>query len=221
MRIVLVILGTALFIASVKFGHCLLLSEKISGSEFVVLIIAFAVIGLVISFASEVSEFSIAGNIVKLKEVKADAEKSIAELKEARTETFRFLLSLTTKYGGGLGGGNPIDERIPDFWSLFEKIFSFNCEKDLKKNILEVIEVLLRGQIKATEYFNENISIKYKYRTEYELPTPIELSHESLQEQHLRAAADRIFGGDLPKTRNMVLIGLEEYRKLFELKNKL
>lgn len=219
MRIVLVILGITLFIASVKLGYCLLLSEKLSGSEFVSLIIAFAVIGVIISFASEVSEFSIAGNIVKLKEVKADAEKSIAELKEARTETFRFLLSLTTKYNGGLGEQSPTDGRIPDFWSLFEKISSFNCVNDLNKNILDVIDVLLRGQVKALEYFNGNILTKYG--GEYELPTPIELSHDSLQEHHLQEAADRLYDGDLTKNRNVVLTGLEEYRKLFELKNKL
>ena len=219
MRIVLVFLGAVLFIASVKLGYCLLLSEKLSGSEFVSLIIAFAVIGLIISFASEVSEFSIAGNIVKLREVKADAEKSILELKEARTETFRFLLSLTKKYDGGLGGRTPTDERISDFWSLFEKISSFNCIGELKENILEVIDVLLRGQIKAIGNFNENVS--RKYLNEYEIPAPINLSHESLQEQHLQDDADRNYGGDLSTTRNLVLVGLEEYRKLFDLKNKL
>ncbi|WP_052417780.1 hypothetical protein [Cellvibrio mixtus] len=220
MRVVLVILGALLFIASVKLGYCLLSNGKLSGSEFISLIIAFAIIGLIISFASEVSEFSIAGNIVKLKEVKADAERSIAELKEARTETFRFLLSLTKKYGGGLGSiRNPIDERIPDFWSLFEKISSFSCVNDLKKNIMEVIDVLLKGQIKAISKFNNNVETKY--RGEYEFPTPVALSHDSLQEQHLQEAAGRIFQGDLYKTRGAVLAGLEEYRKLFELKNKL
>ncbi|MEG2750100.1 MAG: hypothetical protein RR939_12010, partial [Acinetobacter sp.] len=46
----------------------LIVLEKITGAEFVALSLGFSVIGLIIAFASEVQEFSIAGNGVKLKE---------------------------------------------------------------------------------------------------------------------------------------------------------
>ena len=102
MRIILSILGALLFLASATFGYCLLIEGRLSGAEFVSLVIAFAVFGLILSFASEVQEFSLAGNIVKLREVKRDAQRAINELESARTETFRFLLSLAKRHPGGL-----------------------------------------------------------------------------------------------------------------------
>ena len=92
MKTALYIIGFVVFTLCVFFGLNLLEAKQLSGGEFVALIVAFAVIGLIISFSSEVQEFSVVGNIVKLKEVKKDAEKSIREIKAARTETFRFLL---------------------------------------------------------------------------------------------------------------------------------
>ncbi len=63
MRIFLSVLGLAIFLVTAKFGYFLLLAEKLSGSEFVSLLVAFAMIGLILSFASEIQEFSVAGNI--------------------------------------------------------------------------------------------------------------------------------------------------------------
>lgn len=89
----------------VYFGWDLLCAEKISGGEFVTLIIAFAVLGLIISFSSEVQEFSVAGNVVKLKEVKKEADKSIQDLKNARVGNFKFLLKLAARFPGGFASG--------------------------------------------------------------------------------------------------------------------
>ncbi|WAU74500.1 hypothetical protein [Acinetobacter sp. TR11] len=55
----------------------LIVLEKITGAEFVALSLGFSVIGLIIAFASEVQEFSIAGNGVKIKELRSEAEKTI------------------------------------------------------------------------------------------------------------------------------------------------
>ena len=52
------------------------------------LVLGFSVIGLIIAFAAEIQEFSIAGNGVKLKELRSEAEKTIEELKKAGKEKF-------------------------------------------------------------------------------------------------------------------------------------
>lgn len=219
LRIFLSILGALLFLVSAKFGYCLLIEEKLSGAEFVSLVIAFAVIGLILSFASEVQEFSVAGNIVKLKEVKRDAEKSISELKAARTETFRFLLSLAKRHPGGFSDGGTVDGRVNDFWSLYDQIVEFNCEDELSNNLLEVVSELLQGQLYSI--CNNSNAVSGKYYGKSETPEPSQLTVEALDNDSVALAAERnVAGGDLAKIKQMLVVGLEEYRKLYELREK-
>ena len=216
MRILLSIFAFFIFSLSVYFGHELLESNKLSGSEFVALIIAFAVISLVISFSSEVQEFSIAGSIVKLKEVKKDAENSINELKSARTETFRFLLSLTKKYSGGWGDSDTVDERLPDFWFLYNQIVKFGCEEDLKKDIADVVYILLKGQLNSISYSSDDIG--EKYNSNNILPTPDILIVEALENTSVEKAAKRgVRDGSVEKIKASLVVGLDEYKKLYVL----
>jgi hypothetical protein len=215
LRIFLSLLGTLLFIVIAKFGYCLLIQGKLSGTEFVSLIIAFAVIGLILSFASEVQEFSVAGNIVKLKEVKREAEKSISELKSARTETFRFLLSLAKRHALGSSEMLVVDARLNDFWSLYDKIVAFNCDKELSNNLVEVISVLLQGQLRSISHYSDYVA------SQNVPPKPSQLTIEALDNDSVARVADRgIAGGDHQKIKQMLAEGLEEYRKLYELREK-
>lgn len=82
-----------LVVAVVGFGCGLWLLvhlNKISGAEFVAFSLGFAVIGLIVAFATEVQEFSIAGNGVKLRELRTEAEKTIEELKKLGPKHFVF-----------------------------------------------------------------------------------------------------------------------------------
>tara|TARA_R110001606_G_scaffold399268_1_gene583197 strand:+ start:96323 stop:96991 length:669 start_codon:yes stop_codon:yes gene_type:complete len=208
-----------LFLASAKFGYCLLVEEKLSGAEFVSLTIAFAVIGLILSFASEVQEFSVAGNIVKLKEVKRDAEKSISELKSARTETFRFLLSLAKRHPGGFSDGGTVDGRVDDFWSLHDQIVAFNCEDELSNNLLEVVGVLLKGQLNSISHSSD--AVRSKYHGTQEIPEPSQLTIEALDNDSVELTAKRgVAGGDQAAIKKMLVVGLEEYKKLYKLRDK-
>ena len=219
MRIVLSILGAILFFVSAKFGYDLLIAGKLSGAEFISLIVAFAVIGLILSFSSEVQEFSVAGNIVKLKEVKRDAEKSIQELKSARTETFRFLLSLAKRHPGGFSDGGTVDGRVYDFWSLCEQIVTFKCEDALAKDLLAVIDILIKGQLYSIADSSDDVSSKYYGKDE--IPNPSQLLIEALDHASVSKAAKRnVAGGDEDKIKEMLVIGLDEYKKLFEFKSK-
>ena len=216
MRIVLSALGAIVFLYSVAMGYYLLNDGALSGSEFVSLIVAFAVIGLIIAFASEVQEFSVAGNIVKLKEVKRDAERSILELESARTATFRFLLSLAERHPGGFAGDGPVDERIPDFWALYQQIEKFGCNKDLADDLLRVLETLAKGQINTIGYLSDQVLVEY--RQVDSLPSPSELVSVALSEESIGKAATRgVYSGNVDKVRESVAEGLQEYRKLYDL----
>jgi len=124
----------------------LIVLEKISGAEFVALSLGFSVIGLIIAFASEVQEFSIAGNGVKLKELRSEAEKTIEELKEARTEMFRVLVQKSIYGSGGFGNGSIVDECTDSFCDLVEQIEKFNCLAGLRLDVEKSLKLILSRQ---------------------------------------------------------------------------
>lgn len=213
MRVFLSLIGIAILVCSSKVGYDLLMAGKLSGGEFVSFLIAYVVIGFVLIFSSEVQEFSIAGNIVKLKKVEKDAEKTIKELKSARTETFRFLLNLAVRHPGGFGNGSAVDSRLKDFWFLFNQIEKFSCKIELLTNISSVLNVLLIGQLNSVADNSDNVK-----RSE-DPPTPDQLTIQALDNKSVRLAAERnVQDGSIDKTKEALLLGLDEHRKLYELK---
>jgi hypothetical protein len=146
-KILFIISGLTLFSVTVWKGLMLLDTEKLSGAEFVSLISIFAVISLLLSCVDQVQEFSIAGNIVKLKEVKQEANKAIDELKQARKTTFKFLLKLILKPSGF--GDLFSDNRVDSFWPLYEEIKLFDHLNELSVDILPITERLIEGQLRV------------------------------------------------------------------------
>ncbi|GAA0791646.1 MULTISPECIES: hypothetical protein [Pseudomonadati] len=218
MKILLSLFGFTLFGFSVFFGWDLLDAEKISGGEFVTVVIAFAVLGLIISFASEVQEFSVAGNIVKLKEVRKEADKSIEDLKKARVGNFIFLLKLAARFPGGFGSGGTVDERLDDFWLLYKQIKESNNEHELKLNIKEVTRVLLSGQLDSIRKNSDLVEEKYSREA---LPEPDELLLVALESESINKAASRnVCGGDVDRIKKAIVVGLDEYKKLYKLHAK-
>ena len=218
MKILLSLFGFSIFSLSVFFGLDLLGAQQLSGGEFVALVIAFAVLGLIVSFSSEVQEFSVAGNIVKLKEVKKDADKSIDDLKKARIGNFRFLLKLAARFPGGFGSGSTVDDRLNDFWLLYEQILESNDEDDLKLNIKEVSRVLLNGQLNSIRQNSDLVGEKYPREA---LPEPNELLLVAIDSESVEKAAKRnVYGGDIVQIKQALIVGLNEYKKLYELHKK-
>ena len=97
MRIFLAVVGVLLFGLATGLAFYLLSIGKFSGAEFTAFVIAFAVFGMVVAYAPEVQEISIAGNVVKLKEVKAEALKAIASLNKSRIEMLRIFFGLALR----------------------------------------------------------------------------------------------------------------------------
>lgn len=206
-----------LIVAVVGFGcglWLLVYLNKISGAEFVAFSLGFAVIGLIVAFATEVQEFSIAGNGVKLRELRTEAEKTIEELKKARTETFRFLLTVIRK-DVGFFDENPFkDERIKDFWLLYEQIIKFEDVVDLRNEIILLINNLMSKQYRLLSAQNPNIPFS-EYTEEIDpdhlLLLGLNIALESTNKDYLESDDFRL---------NM-LKGVDEYRKIFQLKRNL
>ncbi len=209
MKVLLPIFGLVVFILSAIFGYYLLRSGQLSGAEFVSFTIAFAAIGLIISFSSEIQEFSIAGNIVKLKEVKKDAENSIVELKAARTETFRYLLSLSKRRPGGFMSNGTVDDRVKDFWFLYDQIIRFNGKIELAQDIYEVVFILVKGQL--NQISSHISSINKKYNNSDTVPVPSQLLIEVIDNDSIQEAVKRnVLFGSVEKIKKELIKGIEE-----------
>jgi len=220
-KIGLIVTGALIFTGSLSLALFLLYDSKLSGAEFVAFVIAFAVVGLVIAFIDEVQEFSLGGNKIKFRELKKEAEKTIAELKTARTETFRFLLSSAKKMPAIFGWKN-YDDRIPDFWMLYKMIVDYKCDVELNNEILDTVYDLLFGQ---QNLFNWKMKGRNSALEGEKILMPSEIEDIVIKNDVIDGivrSSDNLKEG---KTHDDVKKdfeeGLNEYKKLYELKERL
>lgn len=197
----------------------LIVLEKISGAEFVALSLGFSVIGLIIAFASEVQEFSIAGNGVKLKELRSEAEKTIEELKQARTELFRVLVQKSIYGSGGFGSDFIVDECTESFCELIEQVEKFDCLDNLKLDIEKSLKLILSRQYK-------NLYAIHKSNKEYTDPLASYDSPRNLREKVSDESIQNYLSRKNPKPtieqgRSELNDGVEAYSKLYAIKLKL
>jgi uncharacterized membrane protein len=153
----------------------LLLIGKLGGTEFVALVLGGVILSLIIYFSSEIQEFSIAGNAVKLRELKDEAHKTIESLKQARTELFRLLLPQALNFGGTFGTLSKVDERVEGFCQLYEAIQSFDCVQELKLDIEKSLRVLITVQFNSLSFIHKK-SVKTLQDSLEDLWTPQALS---------------------------------------------
>ncbi len=215
MRFKLAIFGALVFFVSVSLSFYLLWIGKFTGGEFTAFVVSFAVLSLAVGFAPEIQEVSIAGNVVKLKEVKAEAIKAIESLNKSRIEMLRALLGLAIKPSGSFANSNEIDPRIPGFWRLIDLAVEYDCVTELKAEILNGVDVLLRGQISVIKQRNSNAQIQSWYGSG-EIVDPIELTALALNAEEI--SPDRTKTSE--QVREEIKIAVEHYMKLFELKRK-
>ncbi|MDI2589825.1 hypothetical protein POF45_00050 [Pseudomonas sp. 681] len=216
MRIFLGVLGVLLFAAAASIAFYLLNVGKFSGAEFTAFVVAFAVLAMVIAYAPEVQEISIAGNVVKLKEVKAEALKAIDSLNKSRIDMLRVFLGLALKHSGGFASSSPIDPRARDFWKLLDQIREYRCFDELKDELKLSVSVLLFAQIGniAMRNRDERISTAEPYLDPLELAS-IAFDVKGIQEAEAATS---------PKPENYrgeIKEALAEYAKLFDLQAEL
>lgn len=199
----------------------LLLDPKaITGSEFVALSLGFAVIGLIIAFSAEVQEFSIAGNGVRLKELRSEAEKTIEELKQARTELFRFMVQKSIEYSGGWGSESKVDERVEQFVKLFYQVEKFDCVNDLKIDISSALNNLMVAQFNNLSVIHNSSKVINYIFVHSDRP---DLLYVALEDKMINKILDG-YGDKKPNfsdIKNDVIKGIDAYAQLYKIKVKL
>ena len=198
------------FLFSLALG--LLFTSKFSGAEFTVFVLAFAVLAVAVGFAPEIQEVSIAGNVVKLKEVKAEAIRAIESLNKSRVEMLRVFLSLTLKHSGGFASSDPIDPRTYSFWHLLKLIREYQCLSELKDEILMNARVLAGAQLRNISRRN----IDPRIITSETIPDPLDLAAMALAPEGIEEAVGRT--SPRPENyREEIKEALVEYSKLHAL----
>ncbi|WP_199153997.1 hypothetical protein [Chromobacterium sp. ASV23] len=140
------------------FGFLLLRAGQLSGGEFVSYLALVSAVGFVLVFLNDVQEISIVGNVVKLREVRIEAEAVVSDLKELRLIVFRGLLQESLKFGGGLATISPIDYRSERFVSVCEDIKRMGLVEVLSGEILKHLKVVLYGQCAALKNYQVGIN---------------------------------------------------------------
>ncbi len=182
-------------------------SNKFTSSEFITSFTILTIISLIIFFAAEIQELSIAGNIVKLREVKRDAEQVINNLQKSRLFTFSFLLDLSKKHSGGFASIGPKDERIDNFLFLYENIKSSGLEKELASKISSCAHLFSQVQLKNNLHYYCKIDTTKQY-------TPDELTYEALKDENLVISDHQ----DANTARKNAIEAIKHYTKLYKIK---
>lgn len=197
-------------------------NNKISGAEFVVLSLGFTVIAIIICFSKEVQEFSIAGNSVKLKELRIEAEKTIEELKEARTELFRILFQKSIAFSGGWGSDSKVDERVNSFISLFNQVEKFNCLKELKLDVSKALNVLMVSQFNQLKFIHLVEKRKGDVFSHIDRPDTlwIKLNDSMIESQRLKTRINQQHP-EFSVVKEDIVNGIHAYAKLYQIKIKL
>jgi len=212
MRVVLGIVGVALFAGALILGFYLLEIGKLSGAEFTAFVIAFAVFSLVICYAPEVQEISIAGSVVKLKEVKAEALSAIESLNKSRVEMLRVFLNLALRQDGGFANENPVDPRGKNFWLLIGLAEEYKCREELKSELLLAVKSLMHGQLLVI--MQRTTSVKWAWGEEF--LSPFQLAATAFNpvgiEQSVSRRSPRPSEEDYKKD---IQVSLEEYSKFY------
>lgn len=214
------VFGVVVGLLGIASGLWLLISqEKISGAEFVAFSFGFAVIGLIIAFATEVQEFSIAGNGVKLKELRSEAEKTIEELKEARTVLFRILVEKSINFSGGFGSYTSVDERVDHFLNLVKDVEKFDVINDLKSELSKALNIIMVGQYKQLYIIHKKSKEVGDDFSDSDKPHFLYIT--------LNDEVIKLYKGnqtpvvDFDTKKSEIMNGLEAYSKLYAIKVKL
>lgn len=187
-------------------GYMLLQQTLLSGSEFVALVIAATATSLVILFMPSIQELSIGGNIIRLRDAKVEADKTVQNLQAARSSMLVAALSSLRRSKLDLNEqSSGVDDRFSYFLSLYKT----------NQDLLEMPSVLHEFQVGAEKLLSEcweNINRHYLVHHDDNLgcqPKPERLENWLTQKNKLSSSPK-----DLPFL-------IKAYRELFELHEKI
>ncbi|ROM84830.1 hypothetical protein BK652_09615 [Pseudomonas brassicacearum] len=216
MKLKFILSGLAVFILALLLGIWLLYCAKISGSEFVGFIIAFAMFGLVLGFLPEIQELSLGGNVVKFKEIKREAEIAIEQLKMARLDLMKY--SLATVVGGRRDADQElyeIDPRIERYYLMVDIAEKQGIAALMSPELSKAAEILLKSVTYVLQCRMLGGELQFDSEVIYQ---PLQLSALVLSDKALMGAKKH--EDTLEGFKSQVLEILGVYTKLFSVYEK-
>jgi hypothetical protein len=128
----------------------------------------------------------------------------------------RVFLALALKHDGGFGSSSPVDPRSPALWNLFRLAKEYDCQKELKPELLLGVNVLLVSQLRSIARRNRDPRVMVAEPS----MDPLELASIAFEVSGIKEAE----GATSPTPENYkgeIKQALEEYSKLYELRIKL
>ncbi|WP_338808485.1 hypothetical protein [Serratia marcescens] len=145
----------------------LLLFGFLGGAEFVAFVIASAVLAIIIKMLPEISEFSLAGNTVKLKQKLDEAEDLTESLRNLKRITLNTMIELIMRHPGGFGSVFITDERIPDFIDFYRQVEGTEFERDLAEKIKERAQIFESVLEREVSNYHTHAAVDEVHRNEY------------------------------------------------------
>lgn len=145
----------------------LLLFGFLGGAEFVAFVIASAVLAIIIKMLPEISEFSLAGNTVKLKQKLDEAEGLTESLRNLKRITLNTMIELIMRHPGGFGSVFITDERIPDFIDFYRQVEGTEFERDLAEKIKEQAQIFESVLEREVNNYHTHAAVDDAHRNDY------------------------------------------------------
>jgi hypothetical protein len=171
-----VLLGIALAIFFGAYSYCLLARKMLSGAEFVAFSLGGFAFSFIVGLAGRVSEFSIAGNVVKIREATASAEEAYIKLNSVILGALRANLLSVQKLGGGFDSISiPYDSRASDLLELVKTIEESGLSAQLKSEVRSATENIMKGQLNKISQSSPGVEEHIIKSTDFEFPTQKQL----------------------------------------------
>lgn len=144
-KFLIVFFGVAVLIVGAVSSYILLVQLKaLNGAEAVALFSVFSILGLIVCFFSQIQELSIAGNVIRLREIRQEAEDSLSTLKSVSVNLLQIMLHEMCAYQWDtpephLAGGKKI-------WWIIDQIERLGCEDVLRGDLIVTLRYLIKSQ---------------------------------------------------------------------------
>ncbi len=136
----------------VTFGYCLLILDYLSGASFVSLFAIALVTGFILAQWPRLSELSLLGSSVKLRELTTSAEQAIERLETGRVNLYRTALALSLRHPGGVAV-NYGDGRSKEFVLVAGMIESEGLVHELANDLFRKSNLLIARQYDSLSGF--------------------------------------------------------------------
>lgn len=208
-------LSLAVLYYGFRTSYRLLDDGMIESGDFVTLIITVVVSSFVLAFLGELSEVSIGGYVIKLREAKHEAELTISQLRTLLVATFEPQLEMAMQVSGGFSDARSArDQRVDRFLRLLESIEKAGATESLRPKIREQATLLAKFQYNRIVGLTKGEPIRFEADTP--LPTPAAAKAGMYKEAALSALAD-IYGVSATGMQELADDSLAAYTRLYEI----